>query len=308
MASLAIAGPGRMGLSLAAAFARSGAFHEIVVFGRHPEPPAHPLFEDDGPVRYVFGLEPLAADTQAVLLAVPDDAIPEVAFHLAELGDAPEGCAAFHLSGSIPTDVLEPLHHRGYGVGSFHPLVVLTDPERSAGRFAGAYAAVTAAPGPFRTAQALSDLLGLEVFPIPAARRPLYHAAVTLVEAAVVPVVVHAAALLVQAGVEPDDALPAVASLARGSLTSLVEGGVAEARAGVIGRGDPETVALHLRALEPEDQRLYAVFVRALLHMAENAPSAGAPTAEDPADQAARHAVDELLARHAELEPTGAGS
>jgi predicted short-subunit dehydrogenase-like oxidoreductase (DUF2520 family) len=306
MASLAIAGPGRMGLSLAAAFARSGAFHEIVVFGRHPEPPEHPVF-GEGPVRYVFGLEPLAADTEAVLLAVPDGAVPEVAFHLAELGDAPEGCAAFHLSGALPTDVLEPLHHRGYGVGSLHPLVVLTDPERAAARFDGAYAAVTAAPGPFRTAQALGDLLGMQVFPIPAVRRPLYHAAVTLLEAAVVPVASHAAGLLEQAGVEPDDALPAVVSLARSALTSLVEGGVTEASAGVASQ-DAETVALHLRALDAEDQRLYAVFTRALLRMAEQAPTVGARDSENRADEAARRAVDELLARHAELEPTGAGS
>ncbi len=298
MSSVAIVGPGRMGLSLASALARSDALREVVVFGRHPEPPSHPVFSEAA-VRYVFGLEPLAADTAAVLLTVPDGAVPEIAYHLAERGDAPDGCAAFHLSGTLPTDVLEPLHRRGYGVGSFHPLVVLTDPDGAAARFAGGFVAVTAAPGPFRTAVALAEALGMEVFAIPAARRPLYHAAVTLVESAVVPVVARAAELLERAGVDADDALPAVVSLARGSLTSLVEGGVAEAGGGVRGRADAETVALHLRALDPGDQRLYVAFTRELIHLTD-AVAGGAPDAE-------RAEVEALLAPHLTLEPTGAG-
>ena len=114
-----------------------------------------------------------------------------------------------------------------------------------------------------------------------------------------VPGVARAAELLGRAGVDADDALPAVVSLARGSLTSLVEGGVAEAGGGVRGRADAETVALHLRALDPGDQRLYVAFTRELIHLTD-AVAGGAPDAE-------RAEVEALLAPHLTLEPTGAG-
>jgi predicted short-subunit dehydrogenase-like oxidoreductase (DUF2520 family) len=299
-----------MGLSLAAAFARSGEFDEVIVCGRHPEPPEHPVFAEPG-VRYVFGLVHPPGDTVAVLLALPDEAVPDVAYHLGELGDAPEGCAAFHLSGALPTDVLEPLYHRGYGVGAFHPLVVLTDPLRAPQRFAGAYAAVTAAPAALRTARVLGDAIGTEVFAVPAVRRPVYHAAVTLVQSGIVPLVAHAAELLEHSGIDADDALEAVVALARGTLTGLEEGGVGEATVGVLSRGDAETVSVHLRALEEEDQRRYAVLGRELLRLADEAARrdprlAGDAAAKEMSER--RREVERLLARHTELETTGAGA
>ena len=123
MSSVAVIGPGRMGLALAHALQRSGEFVEVTVYGRRPEAPSHPIFRE-ADARYVFGLEPLRADCLAVLLAVPEGALPEVAHSLAAQGPAPGGCSAFHLSGALPTDVLAPLHAAGYQAGVFHPWVI----------------------------------------------------------------------------------------------------------------------------------------------------------------------------------------
>ena len=161
MTSVAIVGPGRLGLALAAAFEQSGEVDQVIIFGRHREAPDHPVVR--GPrVRYVHGLERLPGECQAVFLTVPDEAVPEVAHALAGQGEAPPGCAALHVSGILPTDVMEPLHREGYGVGSFYPLVVLTDPARGASRFVGSWAAVTAAPETFRRIQRLADAIGID--------------------------------------------------------------------------------------------------------------------------------------------------
>jgi predicted short-subunit dehydrogenase-like oxidoreductase (DUF2520 family) len=301
MSAVVVVGPGRLGLSLAAAFARSGTFREVVVFGRHARPPGHPVLEMPE-VRYVFGVEPLPRDTAAVLLAVPDAAVPEVTFAIAGLGRAPGGCAAFHLSGTLPTDVLEPLHRQGFGVGSFYPLVSVTDPLRGPARLAGSYVAVTAGPEVLRVAHGLGDALGAEIFAVPAVRRPLFHAAVTLTGSALPALLAHAGHILEQAGIDPDEGLAALVSLMRSVLDGVDSDGLRSALPGPLARGDVETTALHLRALDPEDQRRYAVFAREILRLGSGGPGQGASGEE------ARGELEELLGRYVGRETTGAGA
>jgi hypothetical protein len=122
--SVMIVGPGRMGLALASALEQAGAVGRLTICGRTPEAPAHPLFTQ-GRARYVFGLVPLEVDTAALIIAVPDAAVPEIALNMAAHGPALEGCAALHLSGIL---VLQPLHAQGYAVGSLHPMQRVSHP------------------------------------------------------------------------------------------------------------------------------------------------------------------------------------
>jgi len=89
---VAIVGPGRMGLALGVALLRSGSVERITFQGRSLEPPPHPIFDhadDDVEVEYRIGLVPPRADTTALVLAVPDTALAEVAWLLAAAGPAP---------------------------------------------------------------------------------------------------------------------------------------------------------------------------------------------------------------------------
>ena len=74
---LMIVGPGRAGLALGYALWQAEALESLTYCGRRAEPPAHPLFIE-GPARYCFGLERPEAGTTALLLAVPDDVLPEM--------------------------------------------------------------------------------------------------------------------------------------------------------------------------------------------------------------------------------------
>lgn len=298
--SVAVVGPGRMGLSLTSALARSRAFGSVTVFGRHPEPPEHPVFDDES-VRWVFGLGAVDRDCAALFLAVPDDVVPELAFAVAGHGPAPEGCSAFHLSGSLPTDVLAPLHHQGFGVGAFHPLVAVGDPLRGADRFVDATVAVTAAPETLRMARSIADAIGSDVVAVPASRRPLFDAAVTLATDALLPVLGRSARLMQQAGLEEHEALRALLPLVRTMLASAEEGGVPFAVAGPILRGDVEAAALHLRALEAPDKRFYAVIGMELLRLSRDVPGLRA------VPEQAREELSDLFRRYAEVETTGAG-
>ena len=264
--SVAIVGPGRMGLALGSALLQTDAIGRLTVFGRRPEPPAHPLFTQ-GHAEYVFGVEPLAADTSALFLAVPDPLVPEMAHTVAAQGRAPEGCAAFHISGVLSTDVLAPLHAQGYAVGSFHPLQAVAHPVSAADRIPGSYIAVMGAPEAMSVARLLTSAMGSPLIAVPASRRPLFHAATVMASNFLPPLLDLAARLMERAGVTSEEALPALLPLVRGTLSSIEERGLEASVRGPLVTGDVETVALHLRAMEPEDRRLYALFGKELLRL-----------------------------------------
>lgn len=261
-------GPGRAALSLGFALWKSESVDKLVYCGRKPDPPPHPLFIE-GWARYVFGLERPAPGTTAVILGVPDEVLPEMAMAVAAHGEAPPGCVAFHLSGALGTDVLEPLVKRGYSVGTLHPLQTLADPVLGAEQLKGAYFAVSGEPAAVSVARRILNPLGSSVLTIPVSRRPLYHAAAVVASNYLAGLIAAAGRLMVQAGVPEDEALPAILPLARGSLENLGVLGPVRALTGPVSRGDVETVRLHLRTLEPRERALYASLGREILNLAE---------------------------------------
>lgn len=268
LGAIAIVGPGRMGLALGQALQRSGAADGITFFGRHPEPPSHPLFVSDD-ARYVFGMEPLRADCRAVFLAVPDDGVPDAAQLVASQGPAPDGCGAFHLSGALPTDVLGPLHAAGYAVGAFRPLVLVSRSFRDAERIPGAAIALTAGPAATRIARDIASAIDCHVLSVPAHGRPLFDAAITLTTSYLPLLLDSAARVLERAGTEPEQVLEALVPLVRSVLAEIeAEGLPAALEDGPLGGGDLEAVALHLRALDEDDRKLYAMIGRSAASLA----------------------------------------
>ena len=292
MGPVMIVGPGRMGLTLGGAFVESGAFREVVVSGRHPHPPDVRAWDDR--LRYVFGLERPMPGTVAVLLAVPESDVPDVAYALAALGPAPEGCIVFHVTGALPTDVLEPLHHSGYVVGAFHPLIAVTNPLTARRDLGNAWFSVTGSPEAVSVARVLTTAIGSRLISVPAARRPSYHAAAVLTSTMMLPLLARAVELMQRAGVDGDEALAALIPLVRSTLDSIEEGGVPDAIRGPIARGDVETVALHLRALDEGEAHLYATLGAETLNLARAS-----------LDPEISEALDDLFRRYLHLETTG---
>jgi predicted short-subunit dehydrogenase-like oxidoreductase (DUF2520 family) len=260
-------GPGRAGLSLGYALWQAGAVESITYSGRKPDPPAHPLFIS-GVARYIFGLERPGPGTTAVFLGVPDEMLPEISMALAAQGDAPPGCAAFHLSGALGTDPLAPLLKKGYSLGTLHPLQSLADPVLGAEQLKGVYFAVSGEPAAISAARRIVNPLGSSVFTVPVIRRPLYHAAAVFASNYLAGLIGAAGRLMVQAGVPEDEALEAILPLARGSLENLGRLGPVRALTGPVSRGDVETVRLHLQTLEPRERTLYASLGLEILELA----------------------------------------
>lgn len=265
---IAFVGPGRAGLALGYALWQAEALESLTYYGRRPEPPAHPVFIE-GHARYVFGLERPGPGTTALFLTVPDDVLPGMIQAVAALGDAPEGCAAFHCSGALSVDVLEPLHARGYKVGSIHPLQSLAHPVTGAERLPGSWFAVSGEFEATGVARRLVSALDGTPLSIPVSRRPLYHAAAVVASNYLPVLLALSARLLVLSGVDPDEAIPALLPLMRGTLENVAELGLAPALTGPIARGDVETVRMHLRVLPEREARLYRDLGREAVELAE---------------------------------------
>jgi predicted short-subunit dehydrogenase-like oxidoreductase (DUF2520 family) len=279
--NVVIIGTGRMGLALGSALRQQDAVDRLTFFGRGYEPPPHPIFDphpapgDVDP--FASGAEyralpsALPAGTQIVLLAIPDDALPEVAYDLARMGPAPPGCVALHLSGALSTDVLAPLHGAGYTLGSLHPLMAVADPWLAGERLTGAAFALGGEPPAVAAARRLVSALHGRPLVIAPALRPLYHAAAVVASNYLVAITGLATRLLVEAGVSEDDALPALLPLLRGTLDNIEQLGVPAALTGPVARGDIDTLRLHLGRLSPADRVLYCGLGLELLRMARAA-------------------------------------
>lgn len=197
MESFSILGRGRAGSSLAAAWC-----------GRHPLLPGR------------------AEPAGLVLLAVPDDVLPDLARRF------PGRCA--HLSGSLHLE----------GVPCLHPL---TSFRGEAGDWRGTPLAVTG-PAPASMIDAFCSI-GFIPFELPAERKPLYHAAAVLACGHAASLWLGAMQLLETGGIR----LPGrgLEPLLRATLDNLLDEGV---RTGPFARGDEATIARDAAAL-PENWR-----------------------------------------------------
>lgn len=266
MEHLHVVGPGRMGLALGDALERAGAVARLTFCGRSPDAPDHPLFEREH-VRYVHGIEAPDEETTALVLAVPDDGLPEVAEAVAARGGAPSGAAAFHLSGALGTEPLAPLHRRGYGVGSLHPLQAVADPVTGSEALRGGFYTLSGDAEALAVGRRIVRRLEGRPLEVPPTRRGLYHAAAVTASNHLVTLVAAARDLLVRAGASEDEALHALVALARGTLDNVERLGTGDALTGPLRRGDVETVDLHLRLLGPEERELYAALARETLRL-----------------------------------------
>jgi predicted short-subunit dehydrogenase-like oxidoreductase (DUF2520 family) len=239
-----LAGPGRVGASLARWAVASGATL-VSVAGRREGLPGW----EGGPAQIALGnLETAGQDL--LLIAVPDGALSAVA---AALARCPQARVALHTSGSQDASTLSPLREAGTAVGSLHPLKAfprpLLDPEE--GR--GVFFAVDGDPEAEDLARRLAAAWGAVAARVPPEARTLYHFAATLAAGGVATLLAAAAEIADKLGLPPEVAKGYV-ELARGAVTAAGEAldsgrPVASAITGPAARGDRATLARHFEAL-----------------------------------------------------------
>lgn len=239
-----LAGPGRVGASLARWAIASGAAL-VSVAGRSAGAPAW----EGGPPRIALGdLETAGQDF--LLIAVSDGALASIA---ATLARRPQARVALHTSGSQDASVLAPLRGTGTAVGSLHPLKAFPRPLPDPREGRGVFFAVDGDADAQKLARRLAAAWGAVSAEVPPEARTLYHFAATLAAGGVTTLLAAAAEIAHRLGLPPEVAQGYV-ELARGAVTAAgnaLDAGapLSSAITGPAARGDRATLARHLEAL-----------------------------------------------------------
>ncbi|HEX5616415.1 MAG TPA: DUF2520 domain-containing protein [Acidimicrobiia bacterium] len=256
--SVALVGPGRAGTTIALALVAHGA-RVVAVAGRAPDAASTreaAACLDADPVLVSHA----GRGADLVVLAVPDDAITEVAVALAP--SLEPGALLVHLAGSQGIDVFAPVtaSRPDVRVGALHPLQ--TFPSASAGleRLPGAWAAVA---GDDEVAR-IAERIGLHPFPLADDARARYHAAASVASNHLVALLGQVDRLATTCGVP----FAAFVPLIRASVDNALDLGPEAALTGPVARGDLATIAAHLAALDPTDRDAYRAMAREAARLA----------------------------------------
>ncbi len=229
--AFSVAGPGRVGSSLAAWLEALGA-RQVSAVGREG----------------IAGLSTAGQDL--LLVAVPDPALVSVA---AELALQPQAAVVLHTSGSLDATALAPLRTGGSAVGTLHPLKAFPTPLPDPAQARGVFFAVDGDPLARDLAFRLAVSWDATAAEVPPEARPLYHFAATLAAGGVVTLLASAEELAERLGL-PEAVTRGYLELCRGAVAAAVDAHAAgkplgSALTGPVARGDQETVDRHLEVL-----------------------------------------------------------
>lgn len=284
---LNIIGPGRVGRTLGALFARSGscAVQDVLSAELATAEQAIAFIGAGCAVRTMHEMR----SSELWLLTPPDAAIAPVAAALAAAGGVRAGDIVFHCSGALPSAVLAPLSAIGAHVASVHPLKSFADPAIAVNSFAGTYCTAEGDAAALAVLRPLFETIGAQVSVIDAAGKTLYHAASVLVCNDLTALMEAGLRTYEQAGLDRATAQRMMEPLVRETVDNVFALGTVRALTGPVARGDAAVVARQLAALEALDPRIAQAY-RAL-----NALAVDLARQQNAAPAAALEAVAQAL-------------
>ncbi|SEE96101.1 Predicted oxidoreductase, contains short-chain dehydrogenase (SDR) and DUF2520 domains [Arthrobacter alpinus] len=240
---IGIIGAGKVGAVLGAAL--RGAGHAVVGVSAVSEA-SKERAEMLLPGVPVLEVAQIVERAELVLLAVPDDVLPELVAGLGAMGAWQVGQLVAHTSGRFGVGVLASVKAAGGIPLALHPAMTFTGMSLDLARLTDCNFGITADPAMLPIAQALVVEMGAEPVVIAEADRVLYHAALAHSANHMVTLVAQAAQILGDIGVESPSQL--LGPLLRASLENALASGES-ALTGPVARGDIGTVAAHSAAL-----------------------------------------------------------
>ncbi|NIQ93220.1 MAG: DUF2520 domain-containing protein [Desulfuromonadales bacterium] len=257
-------GPGRLGQAVARRLYEAG--HEIeAVIGRDLGRAAEAARFIGASGREATDLGAVG-ESELVLLAVPDDALADVAGCLLNEKLGRTDTVLVHFSGIHCADILlEQAGSAEAGVLSIHPLQTFADPRRGYAALPGTPCAIEGNQHLMDMAERVVEALGGIPFHLESDRKALYHAAACITSNYLVTLVATAEKLLAGCGFSGAEARRLLGPLLQTTARNVAEVGPADALTGPIARGDTQTVDKHLQALSllaPEQGELYRLLGR----------------------------------------------
>jgi predicted short-subunit dehydrogenase-like oxidoreductase (DUF2520 family) len=262
VSDVAIAGAGPVAQALGRALQECGIGVGCIASRNLNHAKAAAVFIGGGALAIPYCDIPLHASH--VLVAVSDRAIAPVAEELAKGNGRLR--VALHTCGSYGPEALAALNAVGVSCGGIHPLQTIRDASQGTAALRSAAFAVFGDSQALSWAEEIATALGGHVLHIRPDARHLYHAAAVMASNYIAALMDSAEQLMLLAGVPKEDALRALAPLARTSIDNVVHCGAVEALTGPVMRGDAATVTEHVRAMERAEPSIAELYKVAGLH------------------------------------------
>jgi predicted short-subunit dehydrogenase-like oxidoreductase (DUF2520 family) len=261
LAKIVIVGAGRLGTTLAERLAESGyAISEIVTRND-----LRSLANARRLARKVAATARISRhaklDADVVWFCVPDSQIAAAAADLS--GHGWKNKVALHSSGVLSSDVLAILREQGASVASLHPLMTFV--QKSKPNLQGVPFAVEGDAVAVGVANSMISNLGGNAFRIRKQNKIAYHAFATMICPLLISLLAASEKVASLAGISPLMARRRMQPILRQTLANYENLGAPAAFSGPIVRGDAETIARHLAALQTtrEAHRVYMALAEA---------------------------------------------
>ncbi len=259
MKTLNVIGPGRVGRTLAALWARAGIFFIGDVYSRTAvnARAALALIGAGRAVKSVGDMN--AADLW--LITTPDAYIAEACAAVAAEDKLRPGDIVFHCSGALPaSEMRASAAPSGAKVASVHPLKTFADAADAVESFAGTYCVAEGDAGALDVVLPAFERIGARLVTIEPSAKPLYHAASALVCNDLTALMEAGMRCYEQAGIARELAACMMEPLVRETVQNVFARGPAAALTGPVVRGDVAVVQRHLQRLQRVDERIARVY------------------------------------------------
>ncbi|MFN3597134.1 MAG: Rossmann-like and DUF2520 domain-containing protein [Rubricoccaceae bacterium] len=255
--AVAVVGAGAMGRALALRFDDQGFPVQAVISRTRAS--AEALARAVGAPMASDQLADIPAGTPLVVLAVPDDQLPDLAEQLTGALPSWRETVVMHTSGACPAAVLEALEAEGAHTLAFHPLQSVPA-GASARALDGAYVGLEGAPRAVAAGIEVATGLGLRYFVLSAEAKPRYHLAAAVASNFLAALVAVALEILSSLDVDRRDGLAMLRPLLQSTLDNVARTSPEDALTGPVVRGDLGTLRAHGLALREHLPHLLPVY------------------------------------------------
>ncbi len=216
-------------------------------------------------VEFIGSGEPIAEFAQVnacnnYFIAVPDDVIVAIAKQLAQRHIIKPGDLVFHCSGTLSSDVLEPVKAQGAIIASCHPIYSFADLSFASENFVNIYCTLEGDDNACQQLKKVFASIGGQAEICTQLDKELYHASLVMVSNYLVTLYRIGLDCFAKVGITEKKGLAMLAPLMQASLQQCAQNGPIEALTGPVARGDVEIIKKHLRSLKktlPQYETLY---------------------------------------------------
>lgn len=252
-------------------------------FDRHPTRAAKAATRSKGTA---FGdTARLTEASDIILITTQDDHIKGVCDALCHGGQISSHHLVGHMSGALPSAILEKARATGATIFSLHPLQAFADEKSSLEALPNTFFSLEGKGARLPEIERILAHMGNPYFWIHSDHKRLYHLSACVLSNYLVTLIDQGLAALEKSGVDRQQGYRAMQKLMEGTLANVRRMGTEKALTGPIARGDSGIVRDHIEALEAAEMSDYKSFYTFMGRLTlDLATRGGLPSADAVAD------------------------